>query len=163
MLPFDFQYGFKSSLYTEDLLIILLDRIARALSKCPTTWALALDISTWYGGLLQELKSYGFWWLWMENLCKSSLLCLCYSRFHSWSYSFIALGSWVQNRQLRSTQPFILPIKWVLGTPRDWVVKSKLFLRSDSVALRLLNPIHKKGAVKFFLLYTSLMFLTMLS
>ena len=32
-------------------------------------------------------------------------------------------------------------IKWVLGIPVDLVVKSKLFPRSDPIALRQLNPI----------------------
>ena len=58
-------------------------------------------------------------------------------------------GSWVQNHWVapRSTQLFILwrLIKCVSGTPGDRVVKSKLSPRSGSVALRQLNPIHKKG------------------
>ena len=35
-------------------------------------------------------------------------------------------------------------IKWVPGTPGDWVVKRELSSQSVSVALRQLNPIHKK-------------------
>ena len=52
----------------------------------------------------------------------------------------------------RSTHPFIFlrSIKWVSGTPGDWVVKSKLSPRSDSVALRQLNPIYKKRPIKCF-------------
>ena len=57
--------------------------------------------------------------------------------------------SWEQNHwvALRSAQPLILPgsVKWVPGTPQEWVVKIKLSLQSGSVALRQLNPIHKKG------------------
>ena len=58
-------------------------------------------------------------------------------------------GSWVQNFRVapRPTQPFIFArsIKWVPGTPRDWVVKSKLSPRSGLVTFRQFNPIHKKG------------------
>ena len=54
----------------------------------------------------------------------------------------------------RSTQLFILPrsIRWVPGTSRNFVVKSKLPPGSGSVALNDLNPIHKKGAIKLFFL-----------
>ena len=54
----DFQYGFRSSRSTADLLTVVSDRIARA------TWVVAIDISkafdrVWYAGLLHKLKSYG--------------------------------------------------------------------------------------------------------
>ena len=51
----------------------------------------------------------------------------------------------------RSTHSFIIPtlIKWVSGTPGDLVVKSKQCHRSDSVAFRQLNQIHKKGHEAF--------------
>ena len=66
-----------------------------------------------------------------------------------WGAGFPIQESQVQNRWVvpRSTQPFILPgsIKWVPGTPQDWVVKSKLPPCSGSVPLRTLNPLHKKG------------------
>ena len=63
--PFsDFQYGFKSSRSTADLLTVVYDRIARAFNRSGATRAVALDISkafdrVWYAGLLQKLKSYG--------------------------------------------------------------------------------------------------------
>ena len=46
---------------------------------------------------------------------------------------------------------FILPrsIIWVPGIPRGLVVKSKLFPRSSSPVLRQLNPIHRKGVLRF--------------
>ena len=60
----DFQYGFKSSRSTADLLTAVSDRIARAFHRSGTTRTVALDISkafdrVWYAGLLHKLKSYG--------------------------------------------------------------------------------------------------------
>ena len=59
----DFQYGFRSSQSTADLLTVVSDRIARAFNRSGATWAVALDISktfdrVWHAGLLQKLKSY---------------------------------------------------------------------------------------------------------
>ena len=65
MWPFsDFQYGFRSSRSTADLLTVALDRIARAFNRSGATRAVALDISkafdrVWYGVLLHKLKLYG--------------------------------------------------------------------------------------------------------
>ena len=63
-LSSDFQYGFRSSRSTADLLTVVSDRIARAFNKSGATRAVALDISkafdrVWYAGLLHKLKSYG--------------------------------------------------------------------------------------------------------
>ena len=60
----DFQYGFRSSRSTADLLTVVSDRIARAFNKSGATRALALDISKafdrlWHAGLLHKLRSYG--------------------------------------------------------------------------------------------------------
>ena len=41
----DFQYGFRSSRSTADLLAVITDRIARAFNKCGTTQTAGLDIS----------------------------------------------------------------------------------------------------------------------
>ena len=41
----DFQYGFRSSRATSDLLTVVSDRIARAFSRSGATQAVALDIS----------------------------------------------------------------------------------------------------------------------
>ena len=59
----DFQYGFRSSRSTADLLTVVSDRIARAFNRSGTTRAVALDISkafdrVWHAGLLHKLKSY---------------------------------------------------------------------------------------------------------
>ena len=60
----DFQYGFRSSRSTADLLTVVSDRIARAFNRSGATRALALDISktfdrVWHTGLLHKLMSYG--------------------------------------------------------------------------------------------------------
>ena len=61
----DFQYGFRSSQSTADLLTIVSDKIARAFNRSGDTRAVAvaLDISkafdrVWHTGLLHKLKSY---------------------------------------------------------------------------------------------------------
>ena len=59
----DFQYGFRSSRSTADLLTVVSDRIARTFNKSGATRAVALDISkafdiVWHAGLLHTLKSY---------------------------------------------------------------------------------------------------------
>ena len=60
----DFQYGFRSSRSTADLLTVVSDRIARAFNRSGTTRAVALDISKafdrfWHAGLLHKRRSYG--------------------------------------------------------------------------------------------------------
>ena len=60
----DFQYGFRSSRSTADLLTVVSDRIARAFNRSGATQAVALDISkasdrVWHAGLLHKRKSHG--------------------------------------------------------------------------------------------------------
>ena len=93
----DFQYGFRSSRSTADLLTVVSDRIARAFNRSGATRAVALDISkafdrVWHAGLLHKLKSYGisgqifglflviggFGLFWMENLHKNIQLMLVF-------------------------------------------------------------------------------------
>ena len=60
----DFQYAFRSSKSTADLLTVVSDRIARAFNRSGATRAVAIDTSkpfdwVWHAGLLHRLKSYG--------------------------------------------------------------------------------------------------------
>ena len=60
----DFQYGFRSSQSTADLLTLVPDRIARVFNMSGATRAVALDISqaferVCHAGLLHKLKSHG--------------------------------------------------------------------------------------------------------
>ena len=60
---FYFQYGFRSSQSTADLLTVASDRIARAFNRSGATRAVALNISkafnrVWHACLLHKLKSY---------------------------------------------------------------------------------------------------------
>ena len=60
----DFQYGFRSSRSTADLLTVASNRIARVFNRSGATQAVAIDISkafarVWHAGLLQKLMSHG--------------------------------------------------------------------------------------------------------
>ena len=60
----DFQYGFRSSRSTADLITVVSGRIIRVFNRSGATRAVALDISKafdrfWHAGLLHKLKSYG--------------------------------------------------------------------------------------------------------
>ena len=87
----DFQYGFRSSRSTADLLAVVSDTIVRAFNRSGSTQAVALDISkafhrVWYAVLLYKLKLYrisgqifdvfssvtdSFEWFWMGSLHKN--------------------------------------------------------------------------------------------
>ena len=63
-LSSDFEYGFRSSRSTADLLTVVSDRVPRAFNRSGATQAVARDISkafdrVWHAGLLYKLKSYG--------------------------------------------------------------------------------------------------------
>ena len=60
----DFQYGFRSSRSTANLLAFVSDRIGRVFNRSGATRAVGLDTSksfdrVWHAGLLHKLKSYG--------------------------------------------------------------------------------------------------------
>ena len=60
----DFQYGFRSSQSTVDLLTVVSDRISGAFNRSGATGAVVLDTSkafakVWHAGFLHKLKSYG--------------------------------------------------------------------------------------------------------
>ena len=60
----EFQYSFRSSRSTADILIVVSDRIARGFSRSGAARAVALDISksfyrVWHAGLLHKRKPYG--------------------------------------------------------------------------------------------------------
>ena len=92
----DFQYGFRSSWLTADLLTVVSDRIARAFNRSGASQAVALDISkafdrVWHADLLHKLKSYGisgqifglissfrFGLFWMGNIYKNIQLMLVF-------------------------------------------------------------------------------------
>ena len=62
-LFFDFQFGFRSSQSTADLLTVLSYSIAKAFNRSGATRAVALDISkafskVWHAGIPHKLKSY---------------------------------------------------------------------------------------------------------
>ena len=59
----DFQYGFRSSRSTADLLTVVSDRIARAFDSSGAAPAIVLDTfkafdRVWHAGLFRKLKSY---------------------------------------------------------------------------------------------------------
>ena len=108
----DFQYGFRCSRSTADLLTVVSDRIARAFNRSGATRAVALDISktfdrVWHAGLLHKLKSYGI---------------------SGWIFGLIS--SFLSNRQLqvvldgKSSQEY--PVN--AGVPQGSILGPKLFL-----------------------------------
>ena len=108
----DFQYGFRSSRSTTDLLTVVSDRIARVFNRSWATRAVALGISrafdrVLHAGLLHKLKSYGI-------SCQI----------------FGLISSFCSNRQLRvvldgtSSQEY--PVK--AGVPQGSILGPTLFL-----------------------------------
>ena len=60
----DFQYGFRSSRSTADILTVISERFYRTLNSCGEARTIALDISkafdkVWHAGLIQKLQGYG--------------------------------------------------------------------------------------------------------
>ena len=108
----DFQYGFRSSRSTADLLTVVSDRIARAFNRSGATQAVALDKSkafdkVWHAGLLHKGKS-----------CRISGQIFCF------------ISSFLTSRQLRvvldgkSSQEY--PVN--AGVPKGSILRPALFL-----------------------------------
>ena len=108
----DFQYGFRSSRSTANLLTVVSDRIARAFNKSGATGAVALDISKafdkiWHAVLLHKLKSYGI----------SGQI-------------FSLISSFLSNRRLqvvldgKSSQEYVVNV----GVPQGYILGPTLFL-----------------------------------
>ena len=139
----DFQYGFRSSRSTADLLTVVSDRTARAFNRSGVTRAVALDISkafdkVWHAGLLHKLKSYefqvrylalfllfsvidGFKWFWMESLHKNIQLMQEFLKapllvLH---FSYYTLMTFLMTLSvtLPSMLMILLPILSVIGHP----------------------------------------------
>ena len=108
----DFQYGFRSSRLTADLLTVVSDRIARAFNRSGPTRAVALYIS----------KAF-------DRVCHTGLLPKCKSYGIS-GQIFGLISSFLSNRQLRvvldgkSSQEY--PVN--AGVPEGSILGSALFL-----------------------------------
>ena len=75
----DFQYGFRSSWSTIDLLSVVSDSIAWIFNRSRVAWAIAIDISkaferVWDAGLLHKLNSYGILGQILTLFCRFSVI-----------------------------------------------------------------------------------------
>ena len=78
-LFFDFQFGFRSSQSTADLLTVLSYSIAKAFNRSGATRVVALDISkafnkVWHTGILHKLKSMKFSVRYLGLFCLFSVI-----------------------------------------------------------------------------------------
>ena len=83
----DFQYGFRSSGSSADILTVVSDRVARDFNRSMATRTLTLDISkaldrVWHAGLVHKVKSYGILGRVLEVFSRVSK-CWSSSRLHS--------------------------------------------------------------------------------
>ena len=108
----DFQYGFRSSWSTADLLTVAFDRIARTFNSSGATRAAALETSknvdrVWHADLLHKPKSHGI----------SSQI-------------FDLISSFLSNRRLwvvldgKSSQEYLVNV----GVPQGFILDPILFL-----------------------------------
>ena len=96
-------------------------------------------------GLIPE--EIGSGWLWWKGTNLSSQL----SKF-IWLFSKKIILNLAKNlgcSRVDSAFHLSKVIKSLLGTPRNVVLKSKLYLRNSYTAVRRLDPIHKKGPFFF--------------
>ena len=112
----DFQYGFRSSRSTADLLVVVSDRIARAFNRSQATWAVARDISksfdrVWDAGLLHKLKSYG-----ISGHVFGPILSFLFKR----RLQVVLDGKFLQEYPVNAEFPWSCSsgVRWLLG-PRD--------------------------------------------
>ena len=110
-----FQYCFRSSRSTADLLTVVSNRIAILFNRSVVTEAVAIDISkafdrVLHADLLHKIKSYGIsgqifgllsvflnnrqlWDVQDGKFYKNTQLMLQFSRLYSWSYTFLTIHS----------------------------------------------------------------------
>ena len=118
----DFQYGFRTSRSTADLLIVISHRIATPFNRSGATRAVALDISktfdrVWHAGLLHKLKSYG----------KSDQIFGVISSFlSSRRFQVVLDGLHIQNHLKPSIIEKEYPVN--AGVPQGSILGSTLFL-----------------------------------
>ena len=75
----DFQYGFRSSQSTADLLIVVSDKIVRVFNWSEATQAVGLDTSkifdsAWHADLFHNLSLIEFWVRYLTLFCLFSLI-----------------------------------------------------------------------------------------
>ena len=161
----DFQYAFRSSRSTADLLTVISDRIARAFKRSGANQAVAVDISkafdrVWHAGLLHKLKEFqviylalfllflvidDFEWFWMESLHKNIQLILEYLRapFLVLHFSYYTLMTFLMmlSVMLPSMLMILLSILCVIGhlicsNSLNWLLNLNLIYETQWTGVR---------------------------
>ena len=161
----DFQYAFRSSQSTADLLTVISDRIARAFNRSGANQAVAVDISkvfdrVWHAGLLHKLKEFqviylalfllflvidDFEWFWMESLHKNIQLILEYLKapFLVLHFSYYTLMTFLMmlSVMLPSMLMILLSILSVIGhlicsNSLNWLLNLNLIYETQWTGVR---------------------------